>query len=124
MIQRIRMKIAPPATLLLAVLLVGGCAVRPGAPTSALLPGHGPVRALLLQAQAEEQAGQPRSALALLERAVRLAPRDPYAWHHLARLRLQLGEPEKARELARRSNRLTRDEALRRANDALLQQIR
>ncbi|MCA1852611.1 MAG: tetratricopeptide repeat protein [Beggiatoa sp.] len=46
--------------------------------------------------------------LGLLERAIRIEPRNPWLWHRLAVLRLQEGQHALAIELAKRSNVLAR----------------
>jgi predicted Zn-dependent protease len=45
----------------------------------------------------------------MLERALRIEPRNPWLWHRLAVLRLQQGEWRQALELATKSNTLSND---------------
>ena len=64
------------------------------------------VVALLRQAEQQANAGDLESAAASLERAIRIDPRNPVLWHHLATLRLSQGEPLQAEQLASKSNSL------------------
>lgn len=45
----------------------------------------------------------------MLERALRIEPRNPWLWHRLAVLRLQQGEWQQAIELATKSNTLSNE---------------
>ncbi len=47
--------------------------------------------------------------MAMLERALRIEPRNPWLWHRLAVLRLQQGEWQQAIELASKSNTLSNE---------------
>ncbi len=69
------------------------------------------VVALLDQARAEGAAGRGERAAALLERAIRIEPANPWLWHRLAVLRLQQGRWSEAAALAGRSNALAGDHA-------------
>lgn len=51
-------------------------------------------------------------AVALLERALRIAPNDADLYYRLASVRLQQGDPVQAEQLARRGLSLSRDEQL------------
>jgi predicted Zn-dependent protease len=64
------------------------------------------VIALLQQAEQQANAGDLESAAASLERAIRIDPRNPVLWYHLATLRLSQGEPAQAEQLANKSNSL------------------
>jgi tetratricopeptide (TPR) repeat protein len=61
---------------------------------------------LLSRARQQAEAGLGEQAAATLERAVALEPRDPWLWHRLAVLRLQLGDFQQAIDLAKKSNAL------------------
>jgi predicted Zn-dependent protease len=61
---------------------------------------------LLRQAKAQADAGRGEQAAATLERALAIEPRNPWLWHRLAVLKLQLGNAEQAVEFAKRSNAL------------------
>jgi len=74
------------------------------------------VVALLDTAEQQANAGHLESAAASLERAIRIDPRNPVLWYHLATVRLAQNEPEQAEQLAIKSNSL--------ATGSLLQQVR
>lgn len=62
----------------------------------------GPVLALLTSAQQMERSGNLSGASASLERAQRIAPREPQVLYRLAEVRLAQGNPAQAEQLARR----------------------
>lgn len=64
--------------------------------------------ALALAAQSEQSlaAGDLRLAGLQLERALRIAPRDPQLWSRLAQVRLQQGDDQQAERMAERSLQL------------------
>lgn len=62
----------------------------------------GPVLALLTSAQQMERSGNLTGASASLERAQRIAPREPQVLYRLAEVRLAQGNPAQAEQLARR----------------------
>ena len=64
------------------------------------------VVALLDNAQYEINAGNPESAAAVLERALRLEPKNPLLWNRLATLRLRNKNWHLAMTLAQKSNSL------------------
>lgn len=81
------------------------------------------VLALLAQAKRQERAGQPERAAAVIERALRIAPKNAELWHRLALLRLQQGQYALAASLAKKSNALAANDAdLQRKNDTLIRQ--
>ena len=95
----------------LGLLASLACApLAPAAPTSrAAEPRAGPAPMVLLKrAQALANAGKSAEAAAILERAIRIEPRNPWLWHRLAVLRLQEGQHSLAIELAKKSNVLAR----------------
>lgn len=61
----------------------------------------GPVLALLTSAQQMERGGNLTGASASLERAQRIAPREPQVLYRLAEVRLAQGNPAQAEQLAR-----------------------
>ena len=73
---------------------------------SAPAPRNSAAVALQAQAASEKAAGNPEQAASTLERAVRIEPDDAELWLALARLRLDQGQPQLARELARRAESL------------------
>jgi hypothetical protein len=64
------------------------------------------VVALLDQAEQQANAGELEPAAASLERAIRIDPRNPVLWYHLATVRLSQGESSQAEQLAAKSNSL------------------
>ena len=141
---------------LLAALLAGcqGNAPRPGPPAPVVTPEAGdraegrepriaaytpparprvarpaPKRAvavLMRRAEDQRRAGDLAAAAASLERALRIAPRDPVLWSRLARVREQQRRYGMAVELAEKSNALAApgDRALLRANWRLIARVR
>lgn len=63
--------------------------------------------ALSSQAERQRQAGDYAGAAASLERSLRIAPREPYLWNRLARVRMEQGQSAQAGNLAARSNDLS-----------------
>lgn len=66
------------------------------------------VQSLLAQARAEQAANHPDQALASLERALRIEPRNPFVWQMLASAHLALGQMDQAESTAEKSNSLAR----------------
>lgn len=62
----------------------------------------GPVLALLTTAQQQQGSGDLNGASVSLERAQRIAPREPQVLYRLAEVRLAQGDPAQAEQLARR----------------------
>ena len=62
----------------------------------------GPVLALLTSARQQESGGDLSSASASLERALRIAPREPQVLLRLAQVRLEQGDAAQAEQLAQR----------------------
>ena len=84
-----------------------------------------PVVSLLAKAKQHENMAQWERAAALLERALRIEPRNAYLWHRLANTRLQQGQYDMAESLAQKSNSLAKDdEALRQRNAELIETAR
>jgi predicted Zn-dependent protease len=63
--------------------------------------------ALLHRAQTEADTGRRNAAVATLERAIRLEPKNAVLWHRMAMLKLEQGEWHQASTMASRSNSLT-----------------
>lgn len=74
------------------------------------------VVALLDQAETQRAGGQLELSVATVERALRIEPRNPRLWYRLAELRLSMGMPERAEQLAMKSK------ALAVANPELIEQ--
>jgi cytochrome c-type biogenesis protein CcmH/NrfG len=84
-----------------------------------------PVGELLAKAELEHSAGQLSQAEATLERAIRIAPKDPVLWQRLAEIRLDQGDAQQAETLARKSNSLvTLDTNLMHRNWQIIAQAR
>ncbi|WP_026596204.1 tetratricopeptide repeat protein [Methylohalobius crimeensis] len=97
-------------------------AETPPAPTVEASPA---VIALMQQAESDRQQGDLERAATRLERALRIQPRNPELWHHLARLRLEQHQPRLAEELAKKSISLASgDKDLLRGNWRLIAQAR
>ncbi len=104
----------------IVVLLLNACAVH--------APQHshrGPVTGLMAQADQQATDGNHSQAIALLERAVRIEPRNGHAWLRLARLHFVSGDLYKAEQFARRATQFSgADKMLQRECQALLEKIR
>lgn len=105
-------------------LLAAGCAVPPAeegftpvpeAERPVVVPGRDTppaVRRLIARAREAARAGRLDRAEALLERAVRIDPRNPVLWHYMARVHLHQGRAVRAEGLAAKSNSLARGDRL------------
>lgn len=95
--------------LFMAVLALAACAAREPSPDYRTTGGteqapayqNPAVVALLEEAERQRDAGNLNLAAAALERALRIAPRDPMLRIRLGWLRLEQGDPFQAKELAR-----------------------
>ena len=80
---------------------------------------------LLAKVDIQEAAQNWERAAALLERALRIEPRNANLWHRLAQIRLQQGQHLLAENLAQKSSALARDNAqLQEKNTRLIKQAR
>lgn len=80
---------------------------------------------LLAKVEIQEGAQNWERAAALLERALRIEPRNAQLWHRLAQVRLQQGQYHLAASLAQKSNALAGDNIqLQQKNTRLLKQAR
>ena len=83
-----------------------GSAAPSGIPSAGSLSADeqldGPVLALLTTAQQQQGGGDLNGAASSLERAQRIAPREPQVLYRLAEVRLAQGDPAQAEQLARR----------------------
>lgn len=118
-----------PALLLLALVLTG-CAggltdSGPDAASEEMGATQDTGRAvstLLAKVEIQESQAHWERAAALLERALRIEPRNAQLWHRLAKIRLQQGRYAMAESLAQKSNSLAKDdEALKRRNAELIE---
>jgi len=95
------------------------------APHLSSAPVSQTVIALLGQAKRQQQDGYPERAAAVLERALRIEPKNAQLWHRLALLRLQQGQLALAESLAAKSNVLAqKDIKLKRKNLIIIEQAR
>lgn len=65
------------------------------------------VRSLMAQSQQSQAAGRQDEAIASLERAVRIEPRNAFLWSALARAQLKQANYEQAEAMAQRANSLS-----------------
>ena len=80
---------------------------------------------LLAKVDLQEKEAHWERAAALLERALRIEPRNAQLWYRLARIHLQQGQYHRAISLAEKSNALARDDAeLQMKNERILKQAR
>ncbi len=77
-------------------------AFQPPAASASRTEPSGALLALLEQAETQHQAGNNQRALSSLERAQRIAPREPLVYLQLARLRLDMKDYQRADQLARK----------------------
>ncbi|MDX1253581.1 MAG: hypothetical protein IDH49_15275 [Gammaproteobacteria bacterium] len=105
---------APPA--------VNPPAVIPEAPARS---NNSAVLAMIQQADRQAQTHKLGVAVATLERALRLEPRNPLIWHRLAVVRLKQGRLAQAADLAAKSNALLgENDSLRAQNDTIIAKAR
>ena len=90
---------------LLVVAMLSGCAgFIARAPETQPASENTAVLALVDAAHADIAGGKLDSAVASIERALRIEPHNPILWQELAKVRLQLGQYQQAEGLAARSN--------------------
>jgi len=83
----------------------------------------GPARSLYEQAQAALASGQAAQAEMLLERALRIEPRNPFYWYLLGQCKYAQGDFAQAVQFCRKSESLAGDNSqLRRSNRILIEQ--
>lgn len=87
------------AAAVLVPLWLTACITAPSAPP---VSDNAAVRALVAQANTDSQAGRLDNAVAGLERALRIEPRNPRLWLELARQRFAQGDAGQAEQLAQR----------------------
>jgi tetratricopeptide (TPR) repeat protein len=75
------------------------------------------VVALLDTAEQQANSGDLESAAASLERAIRIEPRNPVLWYHLATVRLAQGDAQAAEQLAAKSTSLAPGNNLQQARN-------
>jgi len=80
-------------------------------PLESVASGSAAVSALVLAANEDSQSGKMDSAVATMERAIRLEPRNPTLLYKLAVLRLQQSKPAQAEDLAKKAALLASKDA-------------
>ncbi len=98
------------ACVFLLFALLAACGLPGGGPRPALDEN---LRQLLVEAEAARARGDEARAEALLEQALRMAPREPRVWYRHAGLRLQQGRLDEARAMARRGLGYAREGRMR-----------
>ena len=95
-----------PLLIALLAVLLAACASTPDGTTPAS-PGAGrAITSLMAKADAKQQSGEWEQAAALLERALRIEPRNALLWQRLAEVRLKQGRYAQAISLANKSSSL------------------
>jgi len=108
---------------LVFMLLLSACTVL--RPVTTPVSENPAVLMLVEQARAEAVENKLHSAVATIERAQRLEPRNPWLWQELARLHLAQGNHAQAESFAARSNTWAgSDWTLRAANWRLIGEAR
>lgn len=114
---------------LIVVLLLAGCTgprveEEPAVTDTATGTGRA-VTTLLAKSTVQIEAREWEKAAALLERALRIEPRNARLWQRLAEVRLSQGHYAQAESLAIKSNALApKDQALQARNAQIIQQAR
>lgn len=114
---------------LIVVLLLAGCTgprveEEPAVTDTATGTGRA-VTTLLAKSTVQIEAREWEKAAALLERALRIEPRNARLWQRLAEVRLSQGQYAQAESLAIKSNALApKDQALQARNAQIIQQAR
>ena len=103
---------------LFALILLSGCAAMVAPPEEARpVSDNSAVVALSDAARTDAAGGRLDAAVASLERALRIEPRNPALWQNLAKLRLEQGQYQQAEGLAARSNGWAGDDKTLRAEN-------
>lgn len=115
-----------PGLIIATLVLLSGCAgFISHEPEGAPVSDNSAVAELVNAARTAGINGKPDTAVALLERALRIEPRNPALWQELAKLRLQQGQYQQAEGLAARSNGwVGNDKALRAENWRIIGEAR
>ncbi len=95
-------------------------------PVPATAPRINPVsEKIRVRAASLLRSGQPDAAAQVLERGLRIAPKDGYLWSQLAEVRLGQGRRNQALALAKKSNSLARgDRLLQQKNQQIINQAK
>lgn len=124
------------AMLILVAIVLNGCAsprkaappLPPGPvapPSMEYKPVVGPAAALYAEAEKALQAGRPAESEMLLERALRIEPRNPYYWHTMAQVKYRQGQYRETVQFCLKSDSLARKQPqLLARNKELLRQAK
>lgn len=86
-------------------------------PAPVTRPRSPAVVALIDTAEQQANSGDLEAAAASLERAIRIDPRNPVLWYHLATVRLAQGDSQAAEQLAVKSNSLASGNAVQQSRN-------
>jgi predicted Zn-dependent protease len=93
-------------------------------PRSELKPQKGPAQAIFRDAEQAMQKGQYKQAEILLERALRIEPRNAWYWHAMGRVQYEQGSFDQAMQFCLKSNSLAgKDTDLKLQNRLLLEKV-
>jgi hypothetical protein len=94
-------------------------------PGPQMKPQKGPGQALFRDAEQATRKGQFKRAEMLLERALRVEPRNGWYWHAMGRVQYEQGSFDQARQFCLKSDSLAgKDSDLKQHNRLLLEKIR
>ena len=94
-------------------------------PGPGMKPQRGPAQSLFRDAEQAIRKGQFKRAEMLLERALRVEPRNGWYWHAMGRVQYEQGSFDQARQFCLKSNSLAgRDTDLKQQNRLLLEKVR
>jgi predicted Zn-dependent protease len=122
------------ALFLLVVLILNGCAAprKTESPSSPVIPPPseyqpvtGPAAALYKEADRALQSGRLAESEMLLERALRIEPRNPYYWHSMAQVKYRQKKYHEAVQFCLKADSLAgKQPQLLARNKELLQQAK
>ncbi len=122
------------AVLFLVLMILGGCATPRKAepplgpvvpPPQEYKPVTGPAAALYTEAEKALQSGRLAEAEMLLERALRIEPRNPYYWHTMAQVKYRQGKYRETIQFCLKADSLAgKQPQLATRNKELLQQAK
>lgn len=112
----------PYLSLVILALILTACSSTGPLSSS---KASGPTGVLLAQAKEHENMGNIEQSVALVERALRIEPRNAFAWHRLAKLQFTLGNFKKAEQFAKRSIQFAAgNKRLINENEKLIENVR
>ncbi len=128
-------KVNKLSVLILVLAILNGCATprKTEPPSSPVIPPPpleykpvtGPAAALYKEADTALQSGRLAESEMLLERALRIEPRNPYYWHSLAQVKFRQGKYRETVQFCLKSDSLAgKQPQLLARNKELLQQAK